>query len=483
MAIGINGITFVRPTVAISTQITRDSDGEAIGRIDSVTYSDAVYITDVGSSTEGKSLTALYNAAVGLGLGSNANNLNIEYPGGGGLAKFKSISLSQETDFLTKLIYSVTVECIPNRPVNSKYDSPVTSGGTRALTESSQVIVPHDQTIVTLLNEQTYCNKAVEYNYSMQVSCSSNNYGWAVDNADKILESLFDKLPDEQAYSRSNYSNYIINKANKSGGKDGSLTFSMTKLLYPVGVNNTLLLDSTVSENNNIQQNSKSRSYRLTFNHPGIIFLSDDPIFGSNQLSSIAANLSYVPFNAAVNLMNYLIANDGMVVVTASMPGKDTGVCQYAPQWTQISAPECWVTKSLSLENNLSDNRATLNIEQTTDKLNCDVNGYITNWNIVEKNTDNVVYEPQGWPANGYIVQNFNTKKAKSWDFTVNVETLRKCSTLSYPEVINMAKAKYEEISKINNGMDGVRTNYNISIKDDKCSVSATEYSGTNQSK
>lgn len=481
MAIGIDGITFVRPTVAISTQITRDSDGEAIGRIDSVTYSDTVYITDVGSSTGGKSLTALYSAAVGLGLGSNANNLNIEYPGGGGLAKFKSISLSQETDFLTKLIYSVTVECIPNRPVNSKYDSRVTSGGTRALTESSQVIVPHDQRIVTLLNGETYCNKAVEYNYSMQVSCSSNNYGWAINNADKILKGLYDKLPDEQAYSRSNYGSFILNKANKSGGKDGSLTFSMTKLLYPVGVSNTLLLDSTVSENHNVQQNTKSRSYRLTFNNPGIISLSDTA-FGSNELGSIAGNLSDGPFNAASNLMNYLIGIDGMVVVTVSMPGKDTGVCQYAPQWTQISAPECWVTKSLSLENNLSDNRATLNIEQTTDKLNCDASGYITNWNIVEKNTDNVVYEPQGWSANGYIVQNFTTKKAKSWDFTVNVETLRKCSTISYPEVITKAKAKYEEISKINNGMHGVITNYNISIKDDKCSLSATEYSGTNQS-
>ena len=478
MAISVTGLVFYRPSITVSTSYTKDGEDNTVGQKDTVS------ITDTVLSSDAQDLLSVFDTALSLSL--NGSQRGISYPGNPNTyGIIKSVSIDTGSDFVNKLIYTVVVEAIPVRPLYSIYNNSVISGVVSSLTETESWDVPYDMTKITIPNTTaytTYYNKPITYNYSLQVSCGKEfNGDTSLDNANKILQSLGRTTPSSGLVGdMSAYLTGVVTSINKNSSSNGSQSLNITTLYLPSDASGTLLVNQEITEFNNILDNYRDRSYRITFTAmQGSLLYStgtDKPAF---SITGIADQLSASAYDAASGLLKYFIDSSGLTTITGSLPGINLPCVLSNPILNETG---CWNTKSVSLENNISNNSASLNIEQTTQNIgNCDLNGYKVDYSVVKQKRDKsrIYAEAPGWSSTGYWVQDMNTFRDEMYEYSIDVASIKKCSP---PEtgIVDKAKSIFSGIDLLQGS--GIITSYVINVSADSCSLKITQYSGENKS-
>jgi len=481
-SISIGDIDLYRPSINISAQYQKDTDDNDIGRIDTVSITDTVFYSDHTGN-----LLGLYNDLIEL---LNGSAVALSYPGNSGTTgRVKSLSSDPSSDFVNQFIYTIVLEAYPVGDITTidSY-SGLAEYKIYSLTETESIDYPYDitgiQIPVSSSKKNIYYNKPIVYNYSLQVSCDG------IENANKVLEEKARVIPGS-VYS--NYNFYIINSINKSSASDGSQSLTVKTLLFPPDASGVLLIDEQISKSENNLMNYRDRSYRITFKRPqgdiqyrssgtaaytvtglpeGIV--NNAQYFQNKNKTFSLSNESY---NAAYDLMQYFISQEKLSGVSQDLPyvnlNRDAPCIFesfYPPIFDQIG---CYNTKSITLENNISDNSATLDIQQTTQNIgNCDTLGYKVDYNINRHSASKVVNEIPGWNISGYIVQDMNTYKSNYYEYSIDVTNIYKKADIS---LIDKAKQVFSGIDILQGS--GVITSYNINVKDyNSCSLKITQY-------
>lgn len=468
MDVSIAGFTFYRPSVSISTQFTKDSDGNNVGQKDTVTINDIVLYQDL---SEGQNLIDIFDAA--LSASFNAIRRTINYPSNSNTeCVIKSVTVDGDSDFVHKLNYTVVAEAYPKRELNTIYGDILKNKNVSSLTFVESIDIPYDLSSISTLDGNIYYNKPITYTCSAQVSCNGDK---KLDDASDILSKLVSTKPsgnfgiDLEDYQE------VVSSINKSSSAGGDMSVETTTLLLPSDATSTLLASEDISESKNKIDNFLERSYRITFTTIEGSLKYDE---GSYNITEYANNLSDVAYGAASSLLDFFISNKNIPIATLSLPGTEQ---QCSTRLPPLNVTGCWNTKNISIENNKSNNSATLNIEQTTQNIgNCDRNGYKIDYNITKnKRRESKVYaEVAGWSSTGYIVQNLNTYKDEYYEYSIDVGSIKNCVTGT--EVVDMAKSYFENIDIMKGS--GIITNYVISVSNGKCSLKVTQHSGADLS-
>lgn len=478
MDIGVTGLIFYNPSVSVSTRYFKDNDENTVGQKDTVS------ITDTVLSSDNPNLLTLFDSAFSFSL--TGSQKSISYPGNPNTyGVVKSVSVDTGSDFVNKLIYTIVIEAIPLRPLYSKYGSSIISGIVSSLTETESWDVPYDMmkiNIPTSNGDKIYYNKPITYNYSLQVSCGKEMSGDTnLDNANKIMQELGRTKPSSGLVNDlSNYLSGIITSINKNSSSDGSQSLNITTLYLPNDSSGTLLVNEEITEFHNSLENYTDRSYKIMFTSiQGSLLYNtgtDKPAF---SITGVASGLSNAAHTAASGLMQYFIDTSGITTISGTLPGRNLPCVLLNPKLTQTG---CWNTRSVSLENNISNNSASLNIEQTTQNLgNCDLNGYKINYSIGKQNRDKsrIYAEAPGWSSTGYWVQDMNTFKDNVYEYNIDVASIKKCAPTG-TGIIDKAKSIFTGIDILQGS--GIITSYTINVSDNSCSLKITQYSGEDQS-
>lgn len=458
MNISLDGFTFYRPSVNITIEASTDNHGELVG------LKDIVSITDTVLSSDNVDMGTIIDNAVIASKSPNyktisyANNSNV-------YGKIKSININQDSDFIHKLVYTIVVEVISSRTLNSKWGSISTADGVLSLSVSENLEYPYDQNSITI-NNNRYYNKPIVYTFDLQVTCSSSNSNTAETNASGVLIKLGKALPTRFDSAATSEYTYYVNNIIKKISTDGSASLNIVSFGLPTNSSGMLLVDQQISQNDiKIPQQYSTRSYRITFK-------SIEPIVHNSSFDVVSIPNRFALANStAESVLDSIITNKTFPTISA--PTTTTvPPCIIVPSLPTLPTNSCYNTTAVGLEKNYSEDSATIIIEQTTQPTNCDLDGYKIEFNKVKKTDQKVYVENFGWNNSKSIIQNFNTKKADTIEYSIDVTDMSQCGSGS--GLKTRAINKYKAISET-----GVVIDYTINISNNRCALRVTEHLGT----
>ena len=487
MSISVEGINFTRPSVNFSTEFRKDSDGNNIGQRDTIT------IQDVVLSSDNNDLAGFYSNLVDKL--TDTEMVTVDYPGNSGsVGRIKNLSLDNDSDFVNKLSYSVTLEAIPQRSLYSLYELGDLSGVVNSLTESESWDVPYDLYVLAIPTGQGtgfFYNKPITYEYNLNFSCGYHPSGSGItsslDAANKILTTLGKTSPSSGLVSGidSRYINCGVSSVQLNRGTDGTTTLNIKSLFLPSGTganpgNFTASLNRNESKDE-IQYYS-NRDIKVTINAlpVGVGYTSSGNTPWS--ITGVPTGLAESAYGVIESVRDALIDTSGMIEIEETMPGKKQS-CSLPH--TALTSTGCWSTKLFSMTKDYSNNSATLNIEQTTQNIGmCDysASGYKINYEIIKhspRDKQKVYAEPRGWSSPDYWVQDMNTFKDEYYEYSINVASTLACSR-GDTGITGIANTVFTGIDLLSGS--GIITSKVISVSKDTCSLKIVQYSGENLS-
>lgn len=442
MSVSIGSLTFYNPSTSVSIGFVSDGDGNKIGRKDTVSVTDIVTFDDTAD------VVAPYNAALALSVG--AQYIDVSYPGGSGKGLIKSVSIDGDSDYAYKLSYTITVEVRPDVSISSVYSDIIGSKKVSSLSFTVSEEIPYDiATISPPGGGGPYQNKGKTKSVSVQVTCIGTT-------RKEDTKSIVDRLIEESGIGTGE--NDIITSVSSSLGADGGLSVDITAMDVP----QSMFATAELSKSKNGVDNTEEKTYKITFTGvEGLVYDSDYKVTG------YSSGLSDSAYSAANEVYSYFVEQRDITTTDLSLPGILQPCDTDLPKITTTS---CWKAKTISLENNKGGNSASVTVELTTAASNdCDRNGFKTDYSITRYDEQPTYVEVDKWLGDGYVVQNFNTKKSKYNEYSVDITALRNC--VENPEVVSRAKEIFESIRE-----GGKITSYVINIGKQSCSLKATEY-------
>jgi hypothetical protein len=478
MGISVEGLTFYHPTVNITTEFKRDSDGNNVGHRDIVTIQDIVFSSDV------QDLVSVYNTAITSAVGGAP--VGISYPGNDNTAgTIKSVSLDDDSDLTYRMTYSITIEAIPTRSLYSIYSSlSGVSGLINSLTESESWDRPYDLTSFEIPisgGSGLYYNKPITYEYNLSCSCGHNPSG--IDESllvsNKILTSLGRSSPSSGLVPDLSEYTGGVSSIRKSCGEDGTVSLNVKSLYLPKDTSGLYTVSMNTTELRNEIQSYKDRSVKITVTSLPIGLEYDSSGNYPWSVTGFPSGLYVNAYNIITGIKQELIDTSGMIEVEKGLPGKKQN-CTLTR--TKLDETGCWSTKNLTITKDYGSNSATLDISQTTQNIGlCDISasGYKINYSIVRhepRNKNKIYAEPKVWSSTGYWVQDMSTYRDIYYEYSIDLESSRKC-TPSGTGIVDMAKLIFSGIDIMRG--DGIITSKTINVNNDKCSYKIIQYSGT----
>ena len=477
MAISVGGLNLVRPTVSVTTEYSSDSNQNVIGITDNVSVTDTVF------STDSSDLTSIYNNALNLSL--NPAPMTISYPGNDNVkAYIQGVSAGGDSDFATKLVYTVTLKAIPNRSFSSKY--PVAGRNCQSISYSQSIDIPHDMDGVELPVDESsesteeepnvIFNKPASYTCSIQVQCGSTEGSSAFENADSVACALFSSLP-QGAIKPTGFGTFYPYSFSRTDDKGaGSVSINCVAYGMPTGARGGMLTaEQSVSETINHVENYIDKSYQLTVTKLPI--LSAVNCSGSTSSSDLSSS----PLSIVEGVLAVFMANSGISGVSVGEPGGGSvSPCILTlPEFTNSG---CGFVKSMNVEENKGSNSATLTVEVTNQNAGfCGDDDYDATYSITRKprGTQKTLIEVQGWSSSGYWIQNMNVAPDTVYEYSIDATSKRKCPGTG-TEIIAYTTGLFASLDYMQGS--GIITSKVISVNDNKCSLKITQYSGANLS-
>jgi len=480
MAISVAGISFVRPSVSVSTQYATDQNDNILG------ITDTVSITDTVLATDSSNLISIYSNA--LSAAFNPADITVSYPGNENVpGRITNVSSASDSDFATKLVYTVTVEATPNRSFSSKYPG-VTNRNCKSISFSESVDIPHDSVKVVLnlgekaeegeeTEEAVFYSKPNSYSCSISVTCGKTAVD-AVDNANSIACAMFQQTPTNgilpEQYAGIDVKPFSFSK---SVGEEGSVNINFMGYFMPSGAYGMLTAVETLSETDNKIANYKDKSYQLSVTKLGVGASVDcDGITGYGVGGSDEAK------SIVDAVLGQFISTSGLSGIESSHPTAGGGETPCVTTLPKFINPDCFKVKTISVDEQKGANSASLNIEATNQNIgNCiDGDDYNSTYNImIKKRSDQkTIVEVPGWSSPEFWVQDLNVSPDTMYEYTIDVTAKKKC--LIGTGIIGEANSIFTSIDQMEGS--GIITNKTISVNDNKCSLKITQYSGADQS-
>ncbi len=482
MAISVAGLTFYRPIVSVSTEYNTDGSNNTVGIADSVSITDTVLVTD----TIGLDLTAIYNSALDLAM--NPAALNISYPGNSNTrAYIQGVSASNDSDFATKLIYTLTFKATPTRNFSSLYPG-VVGRNVQSISYSQSIDIPHDLSSVVLPianSESTegeeavttgiFYNKPCSYTVAISVQCGSTQTTTAFQNADSVACGLFTSQPSGDFLPSgfgTGVSPYSFSRTVDHGA--GNININYVGYFMPSGAYGMYTAEQSATELVNKIDNYTDKTYQL--NVTKIPILKGVSCAGSEPTEGLSSDARTI----VQGVLDKFIEVSGVTGVTVAQPGGTiTQPCILTlPTFTNSG---CDKVKNVTIEEQKGNNSASLAVELSNQNVGyCITGDYISNYSIIRKprKDQKTIVEVQGWSSSGYWVQNMNVSPDTVYEYTIDVTAKRSCVTGT--GIIGEATGIFGKIDYMNGS--GIITNKVISVNDNKCSLKITQYSGVDQS-
>ena len=253
MIVSLEGFTFYRPSISISAQFTRDADGNVIGQKDNVSITDTVLFSDLSA---GLTLLSIFDHAVSQSI--NPSRKSISYPNNSGSSCIiKSVSADGDSDYINKLTYTVTVEALPVKQINSIYGSILNGKNIASLSVSESLDVPYDMAKITTPLGDILYNKPITYVSSVQVTCNGKS---KLQDAADILAELTSTGPSaDLAVDMSQYTN-VVSSITKSSSSQGTMSIEYTTLLLPTDSTANILANEEISKSKSTRDNFQEKS-------------------------------------------------------------------------------------------------------------------------------------------------------------------------------------------------------------------------------
>ena len=477
MATTIGGLKLYRPTKSIKREFFKDNYGENIGVKDEISFTDTVLSSDSGIA----SLVSHADNIVDLVGDQNWKQLSE----GGSTSDVQviSVEIDSNSDYRSKLIYTITVESYPDISLNTKWPI-VATDGVRELSSDESIEHPTDINVIGLEDGNTYANKPVIFTCNIQLSCGPISL--AHNNAHTLAKDAIKKLkktkPDEliQKVFGQKYASYtkLVTRLQESYGEDGSATLQITtNLIHPGATSSDVLLTNEDISIDYIKtpNEHKKISYKVTFLGLGNIEIDPD----NPGIKTEAKHISAAAESKARGLVDYYQAAGSNTPITA-FPGKVL-VCpppQGSTPLPDLPENSCYNTTSVGIEVNHNDGTATAIIEASTEPTNCDGDGYQTTWNINHIKNKKTYAELFGWGVEKSIVQDLKCEASEVKQLTVNVSSASKCLV---SELKNKAETKYNELKAEieQDHTDVTLTQHRLTLGTGKCSINATFFLGS----
>lgn len=465
MAISFSGITFYRPSATVSVETFKGDNGSVIGKKDIVTITDKVTSDDVSDLGE--------IAKIALDASKNPVRKATSYPTNSNtFGKIKSVSFSEESNFIDLLVYTIVVEAESKSPLNSPVYGFTNENSVRSFTVSEKFDIPYDLESTTILGNRYY-NKTATYTSSVSVRCDGRGNKTANQNSLEVLKLFLTKtVSSERLGTLAEDYDPILSNITKNESSDGTISATVTVLYLPNDSTAKVLYTQQIVQNQiQIPEAYNTRSYTMTFQ--GLA----PPIYDDNHDFVRPASKFDVAKNAGTSFLSLLTGTNHPT--TDTYDGKiNEEVCVL--QYPAIDASSnCYNTRKVSIQQNQSDGTYAINIEQSTEPFNCDLDGYQVDYNIVKKENQQVHVEVHGWNNENSIIQDMQTKKADTEEYTVSVTDLSKCGGGS--ALVDKAKAKFEELAGF--AVDATDStahiiSSSINLSANKCSLKATVHKG-----
>lgn len=474
MTISVNGLQFYRPTANVNRQYTRDGYGNIITSRDNVSITDLVLSSDVTGN-----LIGVYDKALSKSI--NGLQLDVAYPSNTGThGLIKSVNVSDESDFVNVLVYTIEIEAIPSymfvtdyRLINSQ--------------ENYSSETPYDQSatyVVGYLGTSGTIGTGIYYNKPTTETYSNDFCYQAAKGGKEPIEQAQAELQRVAGYisGQLDYENRILSSLSKSSSEDGCTSINATFLSLPANSSGNILVNVESTESYNHTDNYSDASYKITFSslgtalNTGLYVVSGD--FANKKygldIIGVPSGISSTPYDLAKGVMEYYIDTSGGIG-GGGVPGLFQN-CEH-PTHKRMSGVPCWNTKSLTLEHNRSNNSATLNIQQTTQNIgNCDLNGYRIDYSIAVVDGASRYVEVPNWSYKGSVVQDIATYGEEAYEYSIDVQSILKCAP-SGTGIVNKAKSIFSGID-IMSGTGSI-TSYIINANDASCSLKITQYRST----
>ena len=455
MAIAIADISLYRPTASFKREFFKDNYSEIVGVKDDVTIQDQITYED------NPDLIGVLDSLIATT--TNVALVNISYPGSGGSIKGRitGISIDTDSDLVNVLKYSITAEAYPQQvALNNKWGI-TAADGVRELTCTETGEDPKDIELILMPNGNTYCNKTKTFTFNIQVSCA-NVRGTS---QRKLAQSVVAKLKKDAPFllrrsipNRFEGGALYYTGVEESFSEEGSASLQLTVSIFPDNCVGGVLLDSLEETVNSFsgEKTYKTKQYRATFRavpnmgigYPGV---------------SNASNTVGLAIAAAENLAS-VFTNGTPDVIT---PGK-TQVC--TTDIPKLPEPDCYNTVSVGVEKNYGESTASCVIDQTTEPINCDGDGYLTEYSINTTKNKKTYAELFGWGVEKSIVQDLGCEATETKELTINISSKAKCLV---SELKNKAQAKYDELSAgILSG--GTLVKHSMIVNSGRCTVNAS---------
>jgi hypothetical protein len=460
MSISVEGLSLIRPTSSFQREFFKDNYGEIIGVKDSVTISDIVTYKDTND------LKGYASSLFSFLEGSSGSFLNISY-GETASAIFNGFNIDQDSDFVNKLVYSVSFDAFPNVTINSRWGFS-SSLGLRSLTALELVEESSDMYRVSLVDGNSYYNKYPIFKFNAQLSCVSTSNGQKPkDKAIQAISIIKKTKPstDIDKVSGGAYSGYTsrIIGVEESYSEDGSASVNITTAIIPPDATRPNVLIETEEPTVNDffgEKQYSTKQYRVTFKSmsAGMGVDTDPGVKDEGTINS--------PIGAAMSLVAKLIELKTTPDVTT--PGNKNLPCPL--DIPKLPPNSCYNTTSVGIEKDYSAGTATVVIDQTTEPTNCDGDGYVVEWSINTNKNKRAHAELFGWSASSSIVQDLKCEATDTVDINVNVSSEAKCLV---SELRNKAKDKFDELKEPYEE-SGTMVKHNLSVNAGRCTISAS---------
>jgi len=465
MAISFSGLTFYRPSATVTVEVFKDDNGAIIGKKDIVTITDKVTSNDVSDLGQ--------IAKNVLDKSKNPIRTSVSYPTNSStFGKIKSVSFSEESNFIDLLVYTVVVEAESISPLNNPVYGFTNQNSVRSFSVSEKFDIPYDLESTSILGD-TYYNKTATYTSSVSIRCEGRGNKTANQNSLDVLKSFLTKTVSvERLGTLAQDYDPILSSITKNESSDGTISATVTVLYLPNDSTAKVLYTQQIVQNQiQIPEAYNTRSYTMTFQ--GLA----SPTYDSNHDFVTPASKFDIAQSAGTSFLALLTGKNHPT--TDTFNGKiNEEVCVL--QYPAIDASSnCYNTRKVSIQQNQSDGTYTINIEQSTEPFNCDLDGYQVDYNIVKKEDQQVHVEVHGWNNPNSIIQDMQTKKADTHEYTVSVTDLSKCGGGS--ALVDKAKAKFLELAgfpvDVSSPSNQIISS-SINLSANKCSLKATVHKG-----
>ena len=465
MAISFSGLTFYRPSATVTVEVFKDDNGAVIGKKDIVTITDKVTsddVSDLGQIAKGI-----------LGKSKNPIRTSVSYPTNSStFGKIKSVSFSEESNFIDLLVYTIVVEAESSSPLNNPVYGFTNENSVRSFSVSEKFDIPYDLEPTSILGRKYY-NKTATFTSSVSVRCEGRGNKTANQNSLEVLKSFLTKtVSSERLGTLAQDYDPILSSITKNESSDGTISATVTVLYLPNDSSADVLYTQQIVQNQiQIPEAYNTRSYTMTFQGLAPPTYNDNHDFTKPPEKFAVAKSEGTSFLALLSGTNH--------PTTDTYNGKiNEEVCVL--EYPAIDASSnCYNTRKVSIQQNQSDGIYSINIEQSTEPFNCDLDGYQVDYNIVKKENQQVHVEVHGWNNEKSIIQDMQTKKADTDEYTVSVTDLSKCGGGS--ALVDKAKAKFEELAgfAVDSSSSTVHIiSSSINLSANKCSLKATVHKG-----